>query len=466
MPHQETSLVERLCEVGSPRGVSDWQGRDGYYVAACRVSAGDVPGLIDLARKWTDLDWPTDADVPDIHDEDAQLLPVTAWRTLAALKADSAVEPLVEMLRELDDQLDDGFDDWVSEELPHVFGKIGEPAIEPLTQLANDARAGEFVRSTAARGLRQVAVYHPHTRDRVAACLTEMMADFANHDLEFNTTLMVELVELGAVEAAEAIERAFAGNLIDAGMMGDWERVRRRLGVEGLGLEMPKNPHNSVDNFRRRMGIGIFSDQRIFDYGDIDPDAEQAYYERAWGAFSRSTEAERVVDRYGDLGWFRMLLEFGLHYLGETVDEMTLGSVREFVLDYVPRKVSTEPDSAASIVFELAMFWEYVDRVYQLTEAKSIVEWLRTDDLADRLEGELSDSSNFGMAKSMFMMGKNAGFDMTSEAGVAAFMDAYNRSVVSNQEPAAAPSPERKQKVGRNDPCPCGSGKKFKKCCR
>jgi hypothetical protein len=25
--------------------------------------------------------------------------------------------------------------------------------------------------------------------------------------------------------------------------------------------------------------------------------------------------------------------------------------------------------------------------------------------------------------------------------------------------------PERKQKVGRNEPCPCGSGKKFKKCC-
>ncbi|MDG2285973.1 MAG: SEC-C metal-binding domain-containing protein [Alphaproteobacteria bacterium] len=24
---------------------------------------------------------------------------------------------------------------------------------------------------------------------------------------------------------------------------------------------------------------------------------------------------------------------------------------------------------------------------------------------------------------------------------------------------------QNKQKVGRNDPCPCGSGKKFKKCC-
>lgn len=29
----------------------------------------------------------------------------------------------------------------------------------------------------------------------------------------------------------------------------------------------------------------------------------------------------------------------------------------------------------------------------------------------------------------------------------------------------AAPQPEKQKKVGRNDPCPCGSGKKYKKCC-
>ena len=29
----------------------------------------------------------------------------------------------------------------------------------------------------------------------------------------------------------------------------------------------------------------------------------------------------------------------------------------------------------------------------------------------------------------------------------------------------AAQSPERKTKIGRNDPCPCGSGKKYKRCC-
>ena len=35
-----------------------------------------------------------------------------------------------------------------------------------------------------------------------------------------------------------------------------------------------------------------------------------------------------------------------------------------------------------------------------------------------------------------------------------------------SEKPAAAPAPIRSgPKVGRNDPCPCGSGKKYKACC-
>jgi preprotein translocase subunit SecA len=37
---------------------------------------------------------------------------------------------------------------------------------------------------------------------------------------------------------------------------------------------------------------------------------------------------------------------------------------------------------------------------------------------------------------------------------------------VSRSAPARRPEPARSgQKVGRNDACPCGSGKKYKKCC-
>jgi preprotein translocase subunit SecA len=33
------------------------------------------------------------------------------------------------------------------------------------------------------------------------------------------------------------------------------------------------------------------------------------------------------------------------------------------------------------------------------------------------------------------------------------------------REQSAQPVRRSSQKVGRNDPCPCGSGKKYKKCC-
>ena len=469
MTDQQASLVRRLSEAKSPRDLYDWEGQDGYYVAACRVSAEDVPGLVDIVRKWGDPDWPDDVDGSPIDEDDAELLPVTAWRTLADLKADAAVEPLVNVLCALEDE----YDDWASEELPHVFGKIGNSASEPLIEVAKNRDNPEFIRSIAARGLRCVADCHAETRDRVVACLTEMMVHAVESDLDFNTTLMVELVRLHAVEAAEPIERAFAANLLDLGMMGDWERVRKQLGVEGLGLTMPEHPHNSVERLRSKMGFSIFSDRPIFQDGDIEDEAADAYYERAYETFSRSSEAQPIVEQHGDVEWFQMLLEFGLNYLGETVDEMTPSSVMEFVLDYVPRKVSTDADSAASIIGELSAFWKYLDRVYKLPAAKAIVERLETKGLVAELEANLSDSPNFGIAKSFFMLGKNAGYDMTSEAGMAKFTAAYNRLLSSprasaaplSAAPLSAAPVAKSQRVGRNAPCPCGSGKKFKKCC-
>ena len=39
--------------------------------------------------------------------------------------------------------------------------------------------------------------------------------------------------------------------------------------------------------------------------------------------------------------------------------------------------------------------------------------------------------------------------------------------ILSRGEDTAAPATVKREaaKVGRNDPCPCGSGKKYKKCC-
>ena len=34
-----------------------------------------------------------------------------------------------------------------------------------------------------------------------------------------------------------------------------------------------------------------------------------------------------------------------------------------------------------------------------------------------------------------------------------------------NKGKAKKAQPKRVNKIGRNDPCPCGSGKKYKQCC-
>lgn len=49
---------------------------------------------------------------------------------------------------------------------------------------------------------------------------------------------------------------------------------------------------------------------------------------------------------------------------------------------------------------------------------------------------------------------------------------AFRRAVVTGELAGRAPAPKtapfvhRAEKTGRNDPCPCGSGKKFKQCCQ
>ncbi|MDZ4818876.1 MAG: SEC-C metal-binding domain-containing protein [Planctomycetota bacterium] len=469
MTSQNSSLIERLIEAGSPNTLPDWEEIEGYYVTACRISQEDVPGLIDIMQKWPDPNWPTEPDLAET--EDADMLPVLAWRTLGDMKADAAVQPLLDMLRGLPDD----YDDWVFNEVPHVFGKIGEPAVEQLEHFACDQNESQTNRTIAICGMRRVAEYYPALRQRIVASLTAMMASARGDteiDIRFNTTLLAELCDLQAVEAAEAIERAFAANMIDHMLCGDWNAVREELGVEGLGLEMPEHPFNSTEQILLREGRGIFSDRDIFLDGDTDYDAARAYYDKACEAFSDSPEGQQIIERHNYVNWVYSLLNFGISHLGEVVDQMTPESIEEYLFDFVPRKVSTLADSAPVIIDELARFWEFVDRVYQLPSAKAIVEVLTADGLVDNLKRKMSDPKNFGMAKSFFISGTEAGYDMTSEEGLAQFTNSFNRSLSRNQfdhepedyEPVSEPI-VRSERVGRNDPCPCGSGKKFKKCC-
>jgi hypothetical protein len=224
MAEQPTAqlLIEALRNRGDARGTGRWPDGDPDYVGEYSLTSEHIPALISLATQWIDAP----------PENKAVYGPVHAWRALGQLRAVEAVQPLLD----IQDELDGLDDDWYSEEFHHVFGLIGPPAIEPLAVFLSDGSHGEFPRGKAATGLREIVRHFPETREQVVAILTAELARNQADLGSLNGFLVGDLIELEAVESAETIERAFAANVIDPMVAGDWGDIWRELGVPSLGI--------------------------------------------------------------------------------------------------------------------------------------------------------------------------------------------------------------------------------------
>jgi hypothetical protein len=162
--------------------------------------------------------------------------------------------------------------------------------------------------------------------------------------------------------------------------------------------------------------------------GEIDEKRVEKYIDGLMREFVASAEAQPVFDQYGNGDWPALMMEYAINYPGVTPPEMSLADFNEVVFELFPRKVSTPPQSAPSIVAELRAFWQFLQRQYGLANAKPILASL-TNAAAERLERELANPANYGMAKSFIMGGMQAGFDMSTQKGIDEFTAAYNSSL-------------------------------------
>lgn len=173
--------------------------------------------------------------------------------------------------------------------------------------------------------------------------------------------------------------------------------------------------------------------QSIYDQHDeIDGDRVHKYINGLLEEFASSPEAQPIREANGNVGWAGSMMDFAINYIGSTPATMSLPDFNEVIFDLFPRKLSTGAENAGPIIAELRAFWNFVHRQYGLDNAQKILSSL-DDGAADRLRKKLADPANFGMAKSMFMMGNQAGFDMTTPEGLAAFQAAYNTRLLANQ---------------------------------
>ena len=165
--------------------------------------------------------------------------------------------------------------------------------------------------------------------------------------------------------------------------------------------------------------------------------------------FATSPEGQAITERGTELGWAGAMIHYAISYFGVTPPVMTPGDLEAVVFDLFPRKVITERGDGAEIIQELQAFWHFLERAYQLPQASQMLARLRPQ-AARRLERELQEPANFGMAKSFVLMGQEAGFDMESPEGMRAWVEAYNAMVAPTLTPVsrhAGPPTKKKSRA-------------------
>jgi hypothetical protein len=151
--------------------------------------------------------------------------PIHAWRVLGLLRAEEAIEPLLGMLPEFEDST------WPGEEYPDVFGHIGPAAIPALSRYVADRSQGTWHRATCADALTKIGAAWPEARGECIAPLARLLEDSAEDDDVLLGSVVNYLLDLNAVEAAPAMERAFAEKRVDLSAAGDWEDIQVELGL-------------------------------------------------------------------------------------------------------------------------------------------------------------------------------------------------------------------------------------------
>ena len=163
---------------------------------------------------------------------------------------------------------------------------------------------------------------------------------------------------------------------------------------------------------------------------DGSEEAFEEYRDSLLEHFFESPEGRSHLQEFPEAGfWASQLMYYSYGYLGVTLPQMTKKHVEEIVTELFPRKISLlSPDDADDAIPELTAFWRYLEREYGLRQAGTILRFLRR--IAPDFKGVMSDPSKFGMAKSFVMMGQQAGFDMTKNEDIDAFMRLYNASIL------------------------------------
>jgi hypothetical protein len=167
--------------------------------------------------------------------------------------------------------------------------------------------------------------------------------------------------------------------------------------------------------------------QPVFDQdGEYLEDAAMRYREALMELFAVSVEGKTLLDQGTELGWADTMMDLAIGYESVTPAQMSETDLNTILLNLIPRKVSATPDQAREVIRELQLFWAFLQREFHLENAAACLHLLNQKGIVRRMQRELDNPENFGMAKSLIMSGMERGFDMSTQEGLDAWVATYN----------------------------------------
>ncbi len=191
-----------------------------------------------------------------------------------------------------------------------------------------------------------------------------------------------------------------------------------------------------VETSRGKVTVAL-SDLDAVEEDDADREEEaRAEDERILDRFEASPEYARIQ---APNDWAALMLEHTHNTFGVGVTDLTPMIVEETVFESFPEKVACPPEVARSIVDEMRAFFAFLEREGHCPDAASCGRLF--DEKAERtLEERLSDPRNFGMTKTMMIAGIEAGYDLSTEEGMAAWLGKANDMLLGDGPASASAS--------------------------
>ena len=211
--------------------------------------------------------------------------------------------------------------------------------------------------------------------------------------------------------------------------------------------------------------------------GDTEEEQYGAAYRRAEELAAEFAKSAAMPDQPPDVrddarAIALFLMENAWVYAGAKPEDLDEPVLQEVLLEVFPRKISGSKLFFERTIPATQAFLDWLEAKGILTDVaglkQTIGKWHK------EIVHRGNDPRYWGMAKGFVMTAQDQGVDLGDEEAMDRFMGEYNSQIEQigqyepaerDSEPVTAPIVRDGAKVGRNEPCPCGSGKKYKKCC-